>query len=144
MKRKPFPYTLDPAAIPTAKVLKIAGDSAGCVLYACPDSCWREHHDAWCRAYGHGNKLAPQPMPYGHLMFARPASYACIPYGCTDPATIRAAHEADVRQMLDGWDRDLTREELEAIVNRSVEARMNGEDRGAGSFLACIWTAALR
>jgi len=139
-KNKAFPYTLNPDEIPTAKVLDITPE-CGCAVhvnYACPNECWREHLEAWRRECRKGNLTAPDPMPYGHLMFERPVSYGCIPYGCTDPTVIRAAHEQHVRGSLHGWDRDLTSEQLDKIVNATVEARMRGEDVGAFPFIACI------
>lgn len=141
MQHKAFPYTVNPEHIPTAKVVDIT-PSAGCevrIRYACPDSCWRSHLEAWSRAYGSGNKAAPEPMPYGHCMFKNPVAYGCIPYGCTDQAMIRAAWEVDVRSALGaGWDRNVPKDRLDAIVQATVEARMHGQDIGCAHFLACL------
>jgi hypothetical protein len=137
---KPFPYTTDPTQIPTKKVTKVApmeGESE--ILYACPDACWAEHLEAWRKERRGGNKSAPSPMPFKHCMFESPLDYACVPYGCTDPALIRQAHENDVRALLNGWDRDLNKEKLDKIVTATVEARLAGQDIGAAPFLACIY-----
>ncbi len=143
MKKKvaEFPYTLDPEQIPTQKnwdVTRAAYDGGPCVNYACPDNCWQSHHSAWCKLYRE-NKTAPQPMPFGHCMFADPVSYGMVPYGCTDQAMIRAAWEANVRGLLSGgWDRDLSNEQLDTIVNATVKAKMQGADLGGAPFIACI------
>lgn len=140
-QHKAFPYTTDPAQIPTRKVVSVSTDRKGIVLYSCPDSCWRAHFDEWCKRRRHGEDGIPEPMPYNHCMFLRrhERAYASYPYGCTDPAVIRAAHEADVRGLLDGWDRDISAEQLDKIVNATVDARLRGEDVGAGPFLVCIY-----
>jgi hypothetical protein len=140
MKQQPFPYTLDPEQIPTARVFSPRpnpGESRG-VYYACPDACWREHLDAWSRVY-RNHQDAPQPMPWGHCMFENPVGYGKVPYGCTDPVAVRLAVEHSVRAVLDGWDRDLTAEQLERIVNATVEARLANREVGAAPFLACIY-----
>lgn len=138
---KPFPYTLDPDKIPTKKnwdITRAAWEGGPCVHYACPDSCWQEHHKAWCREYRSGNKTAPQPMPCGHCCFEDPTSYGEVPYGCTNPLMIRAAWECHIRANLNGWDRDLTDEQRSTIVNAAVDAKMNGEDIGIAHYMACI------
>jgi len=141
-QHKPFPYTLDPEQIPTKKNLDMTrADYEGgpCVRYSCPDACWKEHVDAWVRERRKGNNTSPCPEPYGHCMFIRPVGYGMVPYGCTDPATIRAAWESHVRAMLSGgWDRDVSKEQLDKIINATVEAKMNGKDIGAAPFMACV------
>lgn len=140
MRTKPFPYTLKPAEIPTAKVVDVTPEH-GCVEhvnYACPESCWAEHLEAWRKARRSGIKDAPSPMPYGHVMFDDPIHYGCVRYGDTSEASKRAAIERDVRSTLHGWDRDLSSEQLERIVKATVEARMIGADLGAAPYLACI------
>jgi len=142
MKKFDFRYTLNADEIPTPKIMDItpAAGSEPHVNYACPDNLWKEHHEAWCKASRHGNKDAPHPMPWGHCMFQNPVGYGMVPYGCTDQAMIRKAHENDVRALLNGWDRDLTKEELDKIVNATVDARLAGKNVGASPFVACIMT----
>ena len=136
---KAFPYTLDADQIPSRKVVDITRDGDPPVVhYACPDVCWRDHLDRWSKEYRAGNKTAPQPFPWGHCMFDDPVCYGSIPYGCTDEAVMRAAWEQHVRGLLHGWDRDLTKEQLDKIVNATVDARMKGQDVGAFPFMACI------
>jgi hypothetical protein len=140
-KPRPFAYTADPARIPTSVLVSLRD---GAVLYGCPDPCWRDHLNAWRRERRAGRtSKPPQPMPAGHLMFADPAGHGCVPFGCTDPDVIRAAHEAVVRAELHGWDRPLLatsdgRDRLERIVQAVVDARMAGRDVGAAPFLACL------
>ncbi len=144
MRVKAFPYTTDPEQIPTKKIVDITPEhgSVVAVRYACPDACWREHLDAWSRAYRNGDKGVPQPEPYGHCMFKDPVSYGCVPYGCTDPAIHRQAHERHVRAQLDGWDRDMDKERLDQIVKAAVDQRMAGEEVGVWPYLACVATHA--
>ena len=141
---KPFPYTLNPEQIPTRKLMDITHEDGPHVRYACPRSCWREHFDAWCRERRNGNKTAPVPESSGHCMFERPAEYGMVPYGCTDQTMIRAAWERHVRALLHGWDRDLTADQLDQIVNATVDAKPCGEETGAAPFLACIMVSAFK
>lgn len=138
MKR--FDYTLDAEQIPTRRIVKVTreGGKPPCVRYACPHHCWAEHYPAWVKERRRGNETAPEPMPYLHLMFDHPMQYGCIPYGSTDPAELRAAWESDVRAMLHGWDRDMTPEQVDRIVNATVDAKLKGVETGAFPFLACL------
>ena len=137
---KPFPYTLDPEQIPAPKIVAIT--MGGVVRYACPKSCALDHHKAWVRALRDGVKGPPEPMPWAHCMFTHPVDYACIPYGCTDPATIRAAYEHDILRMLGGgWSIDVTSEQMDTIVRETADARMRGEDPGTMPFMACLLCA---
>src|SRR5947207_2112537 len=142
MKHKPFPYTLNPAEIPTAKVVDVTPES-GCaehVNYACPEACWGDHLDAWRKARRQGVHDAPNPMPYGHCMFDDPIAYGCVRYGDASEASKRAAWDKHVRSMLHGWDADLRPEQLERIVQITVDAKMKGVNLGAAPFVACIET----
>lgn len=141
MRQTPFPYTLDIAAIPVPVL--VAADDPTQRYYPCPDACWRAHLEAWSRARRQGRQEAPQPMPWGHLMFAHPGSYGKIPYGCTDEAVRRTALERTVRAMLTTYDRDVPVDVYERIVAATVEAKMCGQETGATPFLACIAAAAL-
>jgi hypothetical protein len=138
-----FPYTLNPEQIPSKKVLDITPccGSEVTVRYACPDKCWQEHHKAWCKQMRDGNKSAPQPMPWGHCMFDDPIGYGCIPFGCTDQTVIREAWVNHVRGNLvgGGWCRDLSEEQIEKIVNATVEAKMQGVSTGGAEYMACIY-----
>jgi hypothetical protein len=143
---KPFPYTTDPAGIPTTKnwdLTRLACYGGPCVDYACPDGCWVEHLEAWRREMRNGNTTAPQPMPYEHCMFDDPVAYGMVPYGCTDEAVKRAAWDRHWRAQLNGWDRDMTPEQVDKIVKASVDASMGGESLGAAPYLACIYTSIL-
>ncbi len=140
---RPFPYTLDAEKIPTAKNLDItpcAGSEVH-VKYACPDSCWTLHLEAWRKEYRTGNAKAPQPMPEGHCMFEDPVGYGMIPYGCTDVATIRAAHESHIRGQLEDWHRDTPPAQFEKIVKAHVEATMAGHDLGSLPYIACLYAS---
>lgn len=142
---KSFAYTLDPAGIPTRKnwdVTRPGYDGGPCVRYACPDECWDAHFKEWCRRYRQGEKAVPQPEPYEHCMFDEPISYGMVPFGCTDEKMIRAAWDRSVRSLLHGWDRDMTTEQLDAVVKATVDARMAGIDVGATPFMACIAVSA--
>jgi hypothetical protein len=137
-----FRYTLDVDSIPTTKVQYADPSRTRRIMYACPDELWREHFDAWVKALRRGNELAPEPMPFGHLMFEKTSQYGMIPYGCTDSAKIRAAIECDVRSNIvgGGWTRDMSDEQIDRVVTASVDAKMQGEEIGGAPFMACIYT----
>jgi len=148
--RVEFPYTVDPEKIPTMKIVAICDEDGPTVRYQCPPECWTDHLNEWRWERRKGNKTAPEPMPWGHLMFERPEGYACIRYGDTSEEHKRAAIESRVRGMLDGWDRflydampaALAKEKHEAIVKATVDAKMKGMDTGAMPFLAHAWAGA--
>src|SRR4051812_44300576 len=134
-----FPYTLNPEEIHSKKLLNITDEDGPTVCYACPHSCWREHHDAWCREYRAGNKTAPQPITPGHLMFIHPTDYGMIPYGCDNIDVHRVAWDNHIRALLNGWDRGLTKEQLDKIVKATVNAKMSGQEVGVFPFIACVY-----
>jgi len=109
------------------------------VRYACPQACFTEHLAAWIKARQNGVTDAPEPMAYGHCMFSAPHTYGCVAYGDTSEKSRRAAVEAHVRGLLHGWDRGLTKEQLDKIVKATVEAEINGISLGAAPYLACLF-----
>jgi hypothetical protein len=139
-------YTEDVSQIPWQKVVDICSERGPVIRYACPDHLWRAHLEGWRRARGNGHKMAPEPMPSGHCMFENPTFYACVHYGDTSEENKRKAIESHVRGMLSGWDKFLTdampeaeaKERFDAIVNASVEAKMQGIETGALPFVACV------
>jgi hypothetical protein len=77
-------------------------------------------------------------MPFGHLMFENPVGYGMIDLGEQSVERRREALENSVRAMLDGWDRNVDSETLQAIVNACVERKLAGEDTGSSPFMLCL------
>lgn len=135
MKAFEYPKTAD--VIPSEANPMVHAED-GRVCYSCPDEVWGEHLEAWRKERRDGNKVAPEPMPERHLLFDIPESYGRIPLGCQDESRKRKAIESTVRGMLHGWDADLTVEQVNSIVNATVNAKMHGLDTGALPFVACL------
>ena len=135
---KGFPYTLDVSQIPTIK-LRYVRD--GHIAYQAPDFVWGEHLETWRKLRQNGKQRieAPEPMPYGHLMFERPHSYGYVVLGDESEKSRRAAWEHCIRSDLSGgWCEPGP--ELERIVKATVEAKMDGVEVGASHFLAAVGT----
>ena len=141
--QKAFPYPKSADQIPQT-VRSNLDRRRQRIFYQCPDSCWTQHLEAWREELKQGNRSAPEPFPFGHLMFESPHAYGMVRCGDESVESERAACGARIRSMLSGWSRGVSPEGLDRIVNEVVDAEMAGVDVGLAPFVACLAAATQR
>ena len=97
MKATPFRYPLVPQDIPQgikcAQRVQQYATQEPRFLYACPDSCWKEHCTAWerrrdeLRGLGICPSCALEPFPFGHVIFSgKQGNYRLVELATTHEA----------------------------------------------------------